>query len=147
MVREKVSALALLPIRPRFAELIINGEKKVEFRKFNFREHVSHVVLYASRPVQRILAYFEVSGMCTDSPEGLWMRYHSVAGIRRTEFDAYYASAGIGVAIEIGQVWALPEPLPLSALDESLSPPQGFAYLDADALSAIRAAASQQLPW
>lgn len=143
MAGDEVGSLALLPIRPRFAELIISGEKKVEFRKTRFRHDVSHVVLYASRPVQKISAYFEVSGMCADSPEGLWARYHSVAGIKRTEFDAYYASAGFGVAIEIGEVWPLPEPLPLSALDESLSPPQGFAYLDADALSVIQAAASQ----
>lgn len=146
MAGDEVGSLALLPIRPRFAQLIINGQKKVEFRKTNFRQDVSHVVLYAARPVQKILAYFEVSGMCAEPPERLWVRYRGVAGIERAEFDAYYGSAAWGVAIEIGQVWVLSQPLPLSALDESLSPPQGFAYLDAEALSAIRSAASQQLP-
>jgi len=144
MAADEVGRLALLPIHPRFAELIINGEKKVEFRKTNFRQDLSHVVLYASRPVQMILAYFEVSGMCAEPPERLWARYHAVAGIERTEFDAYYRSAACGVAIEIGQVWVLADPLPLSALDESLSPPQSFAYLDAGALVTIRSAAGQR---
>jgi len=146
MAGDEVAGLALLSIRPRFAELIISGEKKVEFRKTNFRQDLSHVVLYASRPVQRILAYFEVSGMCAETPERLWERYHAVAGIERTEFDAYYRSAACGVAIEVGDVWVLSDPLPLSALDVSLSPPQGFAYLDAEALATIRSAAGQQVP-
>jgi predicted transcriptional regulator len=145
MARGEVGGIALLPIHPRFAKLIINGEKKVEFRKVNFREEVSHVVLYASRPIQAVLGYFEVLGICDDSPPKLWSRYSMVAGIERAEFDAYYASTACGVAIEIGHVWSLAEPLPLSALDQSLSPPQGFAYLDADALVIIQSAVSQEL--
>jgi predicted transcriptional regulator len=140
MARDEVGSLALLPIRPRFAELIITGEKRVEFRKVNFRQDVSHVVLYASRPVERVLAYFEVSAMRAESPRRLWARYHAVAGIDRKEFDRYYESADLGVAIEIGQVWVLPRPLPLSALGGSLSVPQSFAYLNADALDALHSA-------
>jgi len=140
MAGDEVGSLALLPIRPRFAELIINGEKKVEFRKTNFRQDVSHVVLYASRPVQGILGYFEVVGILGDSPARLWSRYSMVAGIERAEFDAYYSSASYGIAIEIGQVWALPDPLPLSALGGSLAAPQSFAYLSADALDAMQSA-------
>jgi len=145
MAGDEVGSIALLPIHPRFATLIINGEKKVEFRKVNFREEVSYVVLYASRPVQAILGYFEVLGVFGDSPPKLWSRYSMVAGIERAEFDAYYASTVCGVAIEIGQVWLLAEPLPLSALDESLSPPQGFVYLDAEALVTMRSAAGHHL--
>ncbi|HEM61839.1 MAG TPA: ASCH domain-containing protein, partial [Chloroflexi bacterium] len=104
----EVGSLALLPIHPRFAELIINGHKKVEFRKTKFRQHVSHVVLYASRPVQGIIAYFEVSGIRAGSAESLWARYQSVSGIERGEFDAYYSPGGNGIAIEIGRVWVLP---------------------------------------
>jgi predicted transcriptional regulator len=140
MARDEVGSLALLPIRPRFAELIISGEKRVEFRKVNFRRDVTHVVLYAGRPVERVLAYFEVLGVRAESPRRLWARYHAVAGIERNEFDAYYESAALGVAIEIGQVWTLPHPLPLSALGGSLSAPQSFAYLNADALDTVQSA-------
>ena len=130
--------IVLIAIRPRFAESIIKGEKKVEFRKVRFREKVSHVVIYASKPIQRILGYFQVPNIAEDSPEHLWARYHYVSGMRYDEFRNYYASSDKGIAIEVGNIWQLKKPVPISKLDKSIITPQSFAYLTHEIFEMIR---------
>ena len=122
-------SIILLPIKPRFAELIIRGKKKVEFRRRGFRNKISHVVLYATNPIKKILGYFEVSHIDEDSPKKLWDRYKKVGGITYEEFKNYYSSSDIGIAIGVGEVYVLQTPVPLSMLTKSLTSPQGFVYI------------------
>ncbi len=129
MASDPGARVALLPIRPRFARSIMSGQKKVEFRKVRFRRNVSHVVVYASSPVKRVLGYFHVAEIHEAPPAVLWARYADVGGLDRDEFWAYYASTGEGVAIGIGEVRGLVEPLPLSTLGSRMRAPQSFAYL------------------
>jgi len=138
MASNSAERIVLLPIQPRFARSIMTGEKRVEFRKVRFRNEVSHVVVYASSPIQKILGYFEVCYMDVDSPKELWTRYNAVAGMLQDEFEAYYASSTRGVAIGIGNIRALRKPVPLGTLSESLTAPQGFAYLTEEAFEMIR---------
>lgn len=118
--------VAVLSIHPRFADAIMSGVKKVEFRKAPLRITTTHVLVYATAPVQRIVGAFRVAG-CDISPPGeLWERYGTVGGISRDDFDAYYAGRDIGVAIRIdGQ--PVPLDLPLHATGTT-TPPQSFAY-------------------
>lgn len=138
MAFESTKSIALLPIQPRFATLIMDGKKKVEFRKRRFRNEVSYAVLYATNPIKKILAYFEVSYIDEDSPKELWARYNKVGGIMYEEFKAYYSSSTIGVAIGVGKVCALRSPIPLSNLARSFAAPQGFIYLAPSDLEKIR---------
>jgi predicted transcriptional regulator len=121
--------IVLIAIRPRFAESIMKGEKKVEFRKIRFSEKVSHMVIYASKPIQRILGYFQVPTIEEDSPERLWARYHYVSGLSYNEFRNYYAASDKGIAITVGDLWQFKEPMPISKLDKSIHVPQSFSYL------------------
>jgi predicted transcriptional regulator len=127
----------LLAIRPRFAESIFNGEKKVEFRKIRFRQRISHMVLYATKPIQKIVGYFYVRHVAENTPEYLWTRYGSVGGLSYKEFRDYYATSRRGVAIEIGSSWRFREPVPVSKLDNSLITPQSFAYLPVEVFEAM----------
>ena len=138
MASKSTERIALLSIHPRFAQLIMNGKKRAEFRKRNFRENVSHVVVYATSPVRKILGYFEVSYIDEDLPKRLWDRYRKVGGIQRREFQEYYASTACGVAIGIGQICPLAEPIPLSNLDDSISVPQNFAYISSEAFEKLQ---------
>ena len=49
----------LLPIFPKYAQAIFEGTKKVEFRKLNIPQTISHVVVYSTAPTQKIIGYFE----------------------------------------------------------------------------------------
>lgn len=129
MVSNSSRHIVLMPVKPQFAQLIMKGKKKAEFRKVRFIKQVSYIVVYASSPVQKILCYFEVSHIDEGSPTYLWKRYRSVGGIIYKEFQAYYANSTRGVAIGIGRVCPLKHAIPLAKLNDSLVAPQSFVYL------------------
>ena len=138
MVAEAIRHIALLSIRPMFAEKIMAGGKRVEFRKTRFREDVTHAVVYATSPVQRVLGYFKVRGVSAASPSDVWSRFHAVGGIDQRQYDQYYADSQTAVAIVIGDVVALPEPAPLSALGRGISAPQSYRYIPRSALRRLQ---------
>lgn len=138
MDAEESSDVALLPIRPKFANAIMDGTKRVEFRKVKFQRHVRHVIVYASSPVQRIIGYFSVAGIDEGSPTALWRKYQDVGGIAEAEFRDYYRSADSGIAINVGEVKPLKRPMTLGSLKRNLTAPQSFAYLDAGVMVKLK---------
>jgi predicted transcriptional regulator len=138
MAADSTSRIALLSIQPKFAQLIMDGKKRIEFRKRRFAKKISHVVVYATTPIQKIIGYFEVDQIEWDSPRELWARYEEVGGILHEEFIEYYASAEGGIAICIGDVYALPTPLPLTAVGVNGSPPQSFSYITTESFEKLR---------
>lgn len=137
MARETDRAVALMPIRPRFASSIMKGQKRVEFRRVAFRNRVTHVVVYASSPVKKIVGYFEVSLIDKDSPEKLWKKYGHVGGICLDEFMKYYADTDRGMAIVVKRVHTFKEPIPLSTLG-AVPVPQSFSYLPEKVFDVVR---------
>jgi len=128
--------VALLSIRPHFAEAIFAGRKKVELRRIGFAQPVSHVVVYATAPVRRVVGIFEVAKVDRDRPARLWRRYRAMAGVGVDFFRNYYEGLDQGVAIVVGTTARLAEPVPLSALNVS-SAPQSYRYLDAELIAEI----------
>jgi predicted transcriptional regulator len=129
MVKEDRDGIALLPIQPPYVEAILEGRKRVEFRRRGFGRPVRHVVVYSTSPVQRIVAFFRVDRIREASPHELWELYWKVGGIDKDMFNAYYQGAQKGFAIEIDEVFSLKTPLPLKSLCQTLSAPQSFSYL------------------
>lgn len=138
MVTEAIRRIVLFSIRPVFAEQIMAGDKRVEFRKTRLREDVSHAVVYATSPIQRVIGYFDVRGITTASPADVWTRFRAVGGIDREQFDAYYAGSEMAVAIIIGTPVALHKPAPLSTLGRAISAPQSYRYLPRSAFRRLQ---------
>ncbi len=138
MTSREVRQVALLPIRPRYAHLIIEGIKKVEFRKVCFRLEPTHVVVYASSPTQRILGHFTVAGIEQASPDELWENYGGVGGVGYEDFADYYSACPLGIAIRVGDVHPLDEPVPLTAIWGG-AVPQSFAYIPPELLDRLSA--------
>lgn len=128
-------AVALLSIHPRHAAAIMGGAKKVEFRKRPFGRPLSHVVVYATAPVRRIVGVFRVAECDVDAPERLWARYGHVGGVDRAFFDAYYGPRRTGVAIRVDGD-PVPLDLPLTATGQRC-PPQSHAYLTQEVASRL----------
>jgi predicted transcriptional regulator len=135
-------AVALISIHPRFANAILDGTKRVEFRKVAFKRRLSHVLLYATSPIQQVIGYAEVDEIDEGSPAALWRRYRAVAGIERRAFFKYYDGKGLGVAVKIYRPRRLRRPIPLEALHQGVTPPQSFLYSTAEALTIMRACAA-----
>ncbi|WP_206330479.1 ASCH domain-containing protein [Modestobacter sp. KNN46-3] len=118
-----------MSIHPRYADAILAGTKRVEFRKRRLAPDVSTVVIYATRPVGRIVGTFEVLGHDVAPPAELWDRHGTHAGISVTGYDEYYAQTPAAVGILIGSVQQLSQPRPVTDLPGVSRPPQSFSYL------------------
>lgn len=130
MASKKDRGIALLSIRPRHVTAILAGTKTVEFRKTAFARPIDHVVIYATHPIKKIVAFFRVAQVNVAAPKEIWADYGSAGGIEQGEFASYYLGFGSAVAIEIQEVVELSKPIPLKRLSKSLSAPQSYAYLD-----------------
>jgi predicted transcriptional regulator len=120
-----------MSVHPRYAEAIMDGRKKVEFRKRPLAADVSLVWVYATAPIQLVVGSFEVSATVTASPRSLWRRFRGVGCIDRADFDRYYANSVVGVGIQINAANRLPAPMPIGDILPSGVPPQSFAYVGA----------------
>ena len=120
---------ALLSIRPKFAEAIIRGEKKFEFRRNMFAKRVDVVLVYATVPIRKVVAEFDVRSVINESLPILWQLTHRQAGINREYFFNYFQGKEYGFAIEIGNV--RPYEFPFCPIKElGIYPPQSFVYLE-----------------
>jgi len=119
----------LLSVKPKYAEEIISGRKKYEFRKSIFkREDIKKMYIYSSSPVKKIIAIVDIVGIVSDSPQELWEQYHEDAGISEREFFDYFRNSNTGYAIKISNVQEFPTPID-PYIDEDFRPPQSFYYL------------------
>ena len=63
----------LLSIKPEYAEKILNGEKKYEFRKvLPKNKSITKVIIYATMPIGKVIGEFEIAELISDSPSRLW---------------------------------------------------------------------------
>jgi len=138
MVGTAVGRVALFSIHPRYAEAILDGSKQVEFRRQGLPEDVTHVVIYATSPVQQVVGMFEVAGIDKVSPTRAWRQYNRVGGIEKTAFERYYTSANHAFVIRVRNPQMFPSPFSLADLDENLRPPQSYLYLRDELLDRTR---------
>jgi type I restriction enzyme S subunit len=125
----------LLSIKPEFAEKILDGTKRYEFRKTRFSDPsaVETIYLYASSPAQRIVGAFSMGELISDTPADLWRKYGHSSGITdRSRFMTYFENSEEGHAIEVDQVHELDESVNPRNQVESFSPPISFYYLEQD---------------
>ena len=119
----------LLSIHPEYANAIFNGHKGFEFRRVLFKEDVREVVVYATSPVSRVIGKFEIEDIYTDSPNELWAKTESLAGVTKEMFDNYFKDRVKAFAIKVSNPVRFSKPQPLSNYVPSNTPPQSFCYV------------------
>lgn len=129
MVEPTISRIALMSLKPKYADAILSGRKTCEFRRTAFAQEVSFVVIYATKPVGQVVGIARVTAIEEGTPEELWTEFQTIGGITEEEFVAYYLGAESGIAITLDCPVRLPEALALESLSDSLRPPQSFLYL------------------
>jgi len=129
MAQDTARRVALMSIHPQYAHAILDGSKRVEFRKRRLAADIDRVVIYATAPVMEIVGEFTVSGQIVGSPEELWDEFESVAGIDRDGFFEYYANSPEAVGIVVDATIRYDEPQPLDDVDPGGRPPQSVKYL------------------
>lgn len=123
--------VALISIHPEYAEKILSGDKRLEFRRTWAAKPIDILVIYATAPIQRIVGVAKIGQVFKGSKTKLWelgRQYGS--GISRRKLFAYLEGKPSAVAIEIQQCHPFEEMLdPRGLFDANFKPPQSFCYL------------------
>lgn len=119
----------ILSIKPKYANEILNGTKKVEYRK-QFPAHIKKVYIYASHPVKRIVAEFKVSGLISDNPKNLWDLTERRGGISKDEYFKYFRGKVKAIAVEIGKLNIYEKPINPKEKYSNWNAPQSYRYVE-----------------
>lgn len=119
----------LLSIKPEFAEKILNGTKRYEFRKQNFSKNVETVVIYATKPVGKIVGEFKLKAVLEGAPEQIWQQTEKFSGIHKSFFDVYYRNCKKAYALQTEDVVRYAEPLEPKDFMADFVAPQSYRYI------------------
>lgn len=128
----------LLSVKPRFAEQIVSGTKKVEFRRSWAAQPVGLAVIYASAPIQRLVCIVEVEGTVVASPASVWTKCRVRGpGLEQQELMQYFADKDQAYAVLLGDLVLPSKPVPPKPLFRGFRPPQSYRYLSATELRRV----------
>lgn len=130
---------ALISIHPGYVQKIVSGEKRLEFRRGWAAIPVDLLVVYATAPVQQIVALVEVGQTIRASKTKLWelARDHG-GGISRRKLFAYLEGKQEGIALELLRRLKFSKGVdPRSLFGQEFVPPQSFRYLKKEELNLL----------
>lgn len=126
----EVSMRVLLSIKPKYADKILCGSKKYEFRKIIFKnEGIREIVIYSSSPMKKIVGTCAIGSVFEDRPMILWEMFKEVSGLCEAEFFSYFQGKEKGYAIEIEEIKKFDRPVDPWEFNEDFIPPQSFQYI------------------
>lgn len=117
----------ILPIKPLYADKILNGEKKYEYRKKLCQKDVGKIYIYATAPIKKIIGEAEVVQKLEMNKSDLWDMTKKYSGISRKFYDSYFANQSCACAYQIGKIKRYRKPLTLESLGIEYVP-QSFVY-------------------
>ena len=120
--------IALMSIHPEYAEAILSGTKEIEFRKKKLAEDVTHILIYATKPLGSVIGWCEIARQEARTPEDLWDKYQHIGGISADGYFSYFDGYANAVGIHVLAARRLPEPYSLEIFGD-VKPPQSFRYL------------------
>ncbi len=133
--------VVLLSVRPPHVERLLSGAKTVEFRRRPWRvPDGATVLLYGSKDRRAIVGSLIVESTAVGSPSAMWASHGARSGLTRREYRGYFAGATVAVAINVGRVRQLDEPLTLGELRRrrpSFHVPQSYRFMATDELGVV----------
>lgn len=118
----------IVSINPEYVEKILSGEKKFEYRTRVAKQQVDTLIIYATKPMMKVVAEVEILGVIATTPEELWNQTKNQSGITKSFFDEYIKDKQVAYAYKLGKVKVYE--CPKSLLDFGLRmAPQSFAYV------------------
>lgn len=138
---------AIISLKPRYARLVLSGDKTVELRNRIVRLKPGTLIwIYATRPMARIVGVAEVESVVHAGPAEIWRRFGEDICVDRSGFDSYIGNRERVSALVLGAVEELGGVMTLDRIRRSVrafQPPQFYARLPAgsrlrDTLDSIR---------
>ena len=133
-MKQEYPKVLLLSIKPQYVQKILDGQKNIELRKTKPKlEKGDFILVYESSPTKCLRGWFEVQSISCKDPQKLWHNVQDNVGITKEEFDEYYKTSKLAVAIAMKSVYSTK--LSLQKIRETwddFNPPQNFYYLKKD---------------
>lgn len=117
-------------ITPKFAHAIISGKKSVEFRRNGAPTKISHMVLYSTKPDQKMIGYCVIRECVVASPQILWREFWKYGWINQDDFNSYYEGQSTGKCYIIEKSFEFIRPISLSNCSSFTKAPQSFVYME-----------------
>ncbi len=129
----------LISIHPCFAEKIIDGKKRYEFRRKWAVRPVDTLVIYSTSPVKRIVAIASVQKIISGTPANLWdIAKKSGGGISQRQLLSYFKGRKSGFAVKLDNIKVVSDGVdPTSIFGKGFRPPQSFRYLRNEELARV----------
>lgn len=93
----------LISIRPKYAQKILDGTKKVEYRRRIFKEDVGTLLIYESVTTRRVVGKVPVLGVVCGTLSQVWEQTKDIGGITAKEYYDYFAHKEKAYAILLGK--------------------------------------------
>lgn len=121
----------LISIHPEHVAKILSGEKRLEFRRQWTTRAIDILVIYATAPIQKIIAITRIQNVFRGSKSELWaLARNKGGGISREQLFEYMSGKDEGVALELSNLLTLKDGIhPSTVFGKSFRPPQSFRYL------------------
>ena len=90
---------------------------------------ITTVVIYATKPVGKIVGEFDIEEIISENPNTLWSLTSEFAGISKSLFNEYFRGKQTAYAIKVKKVRRYKHPMELDTVIASGIAPQSFCYL------------------
>ncbi len=127
----------LISIKPEYADKILNGTKKYEYRRTLAKKDVSSLVIYSTWPVKEIVGEVDVVGTIEMAPSSLWEKTKKEAGISRKKYREYFKKRKKACAYVLGMVTKYETNKKLLDMGVQQAP-QSFLYLTQEQYELLR---------
>jgi predicted transcriptional regulator len=137
---QRESRAVLISVHPKYVKKIIDGSKRVEFRRVWAARDVTHLVIYSTSPEMRVKAIAEVNQVIIGNKTTLWeIAKEYGGGLTRRELRDYFTGVSEGYAVLLGGIKAVENPITLTDVVAGMRPPQSFVYLKNEQFESIQA--------
>lgn len=133
------SSAVLISIHPKYVSKILNGTKKVEFRRVWAIRKVTHMVIYSTSPEMKVMAIAEIDNTVVTDKKNLWnIAQEYGGGITKQELTDYFDGVSRGHAVFLKNIEKFVDPIPLSEIFPHTRPPQSYTYLTTEQFESIQ---------
>lgn len=123
------SKTIILSIHPNHINKILLGEKRYEYRK-RIPQDINYLIVYATAPTKKVVALIEVDMVMKDTPQNIWDVTQNESGVSYEFFMDYFNKVSTAYAIKFRNIYRLPTPIDITAIDGIKSAPQAYQYVD-----------------
>lgn len=130
---QQESSAILISIHPKYVSKILDGTKKVEFRRVWAARKVTHLVIYSTSPEMKVTAIAEIDNTVMTDKKNLWnIAQEYGGGVTKKELIEYFDGVSKGHAVFLKKIQKFIDPIPLSEIFPQTRPPQSYIYLTAE---------------